>query len=102
MDVLAVAAGNEDAPVDQPLELVGDGLLAGADRVGQFGDGELAGAVQGVDEPQAGLVGEQLEQGDDLGGLPVGVTCPCRALPRARTCGMAGIMQRLLDPIRAR
>ena len=63
MDVDPVPPGGQDAEVGQALELVRNGLRLHADRGGEVGDTEFVGPHQGVKEPQAGVVRQDLEHG---------------------------------------
>ena len=67
-DVVAVPAGDEDLLVDEALKLVGHGLHAHSYGVGELADGQLAGPFERVQEPQAVLVGQDLEQSLELAG----------------------------------
>ena len=65
----ALAAGGTDLLVDQALKLVGDGLLGHADRGDQVARADFAAAVDGVQQPQPGVVAQHLEQVGQPSGL---------------------------------
>jgi hypothetical protein len=62
-DAHAAPAACENSQVRKPLELVTHRLGLHADRLGQLRDGQIPGASQGVEEAQAGVVGQDLKQG---------------------------------------
>jgi hypothetical protein len=51
----------KNAAIHQALKLVGDGLRFHGNRHREITDGQLARPYQGMDEAQAGIVGEHLE-----------------------------------------
>lgn len=67
IDEIAVSTRADDAAVYKPLELVRHCLRRYGDGVGQVGDAQLAGGLHGVQQPEAVLVGENLEQPHELG-----------------------------------
>ncbi len=69
VDVLAVAAGGDDATVAKGSQALGDGGLVGAGRCHQLGDADLALGDQ-LDEGEARRIGDGLEE---FGGSTNGV-----------------------------
>src|SRR4051812_17862530 len=68
-DAEPVAAAGEDAAVRQPLELVRDRLGLHLDGGGEVADARLARPCQGVEEPEAGVIRQDLVDGHEAGGL---------------------------------
>jgi hypothetical protein len=64
----------EDPGVDQDLQVVGDGRLGQAERLGQLAHARLAALVRGDhrDQPQPGRIGQRLEDAGQVGSLCLG------------------------------
>jgi len=60
-DPVAVPPGCHDAPVDQPLQLVGHRLRAQSYHIGDVGHAQLPCPHQRVQQPQPGVTGQHLE-----------------------------------------
>jgi hypothetical protein len=60
-NVVPIPAGAKDTPIHQALKLIGNSLRLHGDCRRQIPDGQLSSPCQGVQEPQAGIVGKNLE-----------------------------------------
>jgi len=69
VDVISFAARGHDAAVDEPAELVGDGLGSHLHRRRKVSNAKLFSAGQRMEQTEAAVVGQRLKQGDNFGGL---------------------------------
>src|SRR5262245_26692645 len=69
VDIVAFAAGGQDAAVAEAAERVGDGLGRHLHRDSKVSNAKLISAGQRMEQAEAAVVGQRLKQGDNFSGL---------------------------------